>query len=258
MLSGLWVLYRFGEKQIQLAQDRLNFVSAVSHELKTPLTSILMYSEMLRQEMTQDEVKKKQYYDYIFFESERLSRLISNVLRLSNLSQEDVPLNPQYTKASVLPSLVKSKISSLLEKNGFAYQVDCGDLNPEQWDVYVDLDAFSQIVINLADNAVKFAAGDEDVKKIEMGLRQEAAYPEHICFYMRDHGPGIKDNQIEKIFDLFYRVGDELNRLKQGTGIGLALVYALSRSMGGFIQVNNRNPGAEFCLYLKYRSIEFS
>ena len=77
------VCHRLGGGQIELAQERSNFVSAVSHELKTPLTSIRMYGEILRAGWVESEDKKRSYYDFIFFESERLSRLIANVLHLA-------------------------------------------------------------------------------------------------------------------------------------------------------------------------------
>ena len=88
----LYGVYRLGGGQIELAQERSNFVSAVSHELKTPLTSIRMYGEILRAGWVESEDKKRSYYDFIFFESERLSRLIANVLHLARLTNNDSPL----------------------------------------------------------------------------------------------------------------------------------------------------------------------
>ena len=93
LLVGHYGLYRLGLQQIDLAVQRSDFVSAVSHELKTPLTAIRMYGEMLRAGWVQDEARRQTYYDFIFFESERLSRLIANVLQLARLTNHDAPLD---------------------------------------------------------------------------------------------------------------------------------------------------------------------
>ena len=89
LLVGHYGLYRLGLQQIDLAVQRSDFVSAVSHELKTPLTAIRMYGEMLRAGWVQDETRRQAYYDFIFFESERLSRLIANVLQWARLTNHE-------------------------------------------------------------------------------------------------------------------------------------------------------------------------
>ena len=92
LCGGFYLLYRLGLGQIQLARQQQDFVSAVSHELKTPLTSIRMYGEILREGWASEE-KKKRYYDYIHDESERLSRLISNVLQLARMTHNDLQVD---------------------------------------------------------------------------------------------------------------------------------------------------------------------
>lgn len=253
IVIGIFILYRAGNKQIVLAEERLNFVSAVSHELKTPLTSILMYSEMLKEGMVSDCERRRTYYDFIFFESERLSRLISNVLHLSRLGKDAQAVDIESCSVNRLCDLVKSKTSTLMEKNEFELNLDCGGLKVDNFDVLIDQDAFAQIVINLVDNAIKFTvdkdAPEKVIRRLDIGFRA-AAKPDHVVFYVRDYGPGVDASQGKKIFELFYRVGDEMTRTKPGTGIGLALVSELANAMNGSVEHNNRKPGAEFAVTL--------
>lgn len=254
---GLVLLYRAGSKQILLAEERLNFVSAVSHELKTPLTSILMYSEMLKHGMVEDQNKQKTYYDFIFFESERLSRLISNVLHLSRLSKDNTAMDIQPYSVTFLKDLLNSKVSTLLVKHDFEMTFSHHGIDEQRVQVLVDQDAFAQIAINLVDNAIKFSSDKNDpnafARQLDMGFKQTGKR-DHIQFFVRDYGPGVSESQREKIFELFYRVGDELTRTKPGTGIGLALVSELANAMQGQVELINHKPGAEFCVTLPVKN----
>lgn len=256
IVIGIFILYRAGNKQIMLAEERLNFVSAVSHELKTPLTSILMYSEMLKEGMVSDAERRRTYYDFIFFESERLSRLISNVLQLSRLGKDAQAVDIESCSVNRLCDLIRSKTHTLLQKNEFTMNWKCEGLKVDDFDVLADQDAFAQIVINLMDNAIKFSvdkdAPDRAVRQLDVGFRQSSK-PGNIVFYVRDYGPGVDASQGKKIFDLFYRVGDEMTRTKPGTGIGLALVSELANAMNGSVEYTNRKPGAEFSITLPTR-----
>ncbi|MCJ8268551.1 MAG: HAMP domain-containing histidine kinase, partial [Psychrosphaera sp.] len=249
---GIFILYRAGTKQILLAEERLNFVSAVSHELKTPLTSILMYSEMLKEGMVSDSEKRKAYYDFIFFESERLSRLISNVLQLSRLGKDSQAMDIEKCSVNRLNDLVRSKTSTLMSKNHFTMDFKVDGIDESNMDVLVDQDAFAQVVINLVDNAIKFSTDKDNpqevIRKLDVGFRPAVGKQDMVVFYIRDYGPGVDASQGKKIFDLFYRVGDELTRTKPGTGIGLALVSELANAMNGSVELVNRKPGAEFCV----------
>jgi signal transduction histidine kinase len=119
IISASIGFYWLGIKQIKLAEQRMNFVSSVSHELKTPMTSILMYSEMLKSGMVQDQKNQSDYHHFIFDESERLSRLINNVLQLSNLSQNQKVMSLEYMGINVLKDIIQSKVSTLINKNNF-------------------------------------------------------------------------------------------------------------------------------------------
>jgi signal transduction histidine kinase len=249
LLVGHYGLYRLGLQQIDLAAQRSDFVSAVSHELKTPLTAIRMYGEMLRAGWVQDESRRQAYYDFIFFESERLSRLIANVLQLARLTNHDAPLALKaYTLRSLL-DVVRSKVSTQADAAGFTLRfLDAGEAQDlAAASVFVDEDAFAQIFINLVDNALKFSANAER-KCVDIGLRRHASQPQHAVLFVRDYGPGVAPEQMQRIFQLFYRAEDELTRQTRGTGIGLALVKVLAGKMHATVHLYNRNPGAEFQL----------
>jgi signal transduction histidine kinase len=241
LVGGFVLIYRLGLGQINLNRQQQDFVSAVSHELKTPLTSIRMYGEMLQAGWA-DEDKKQSYYDFICEESERLSRLITNVLQLAQLTRNDPQFDLKPVSVAQLLDMTESKIASQVERAGFELRV-ARDAALENVKVLADSDCFSQVMINLVDNALKFAgAGEQPV--IEIGTR--ASGSDGVCFTVRDHGPGVPNDQMKKIFRLFYRTESELTRETVGTGIGLALVHQLVLAMRGSVDVRNREPGAEF------------
>lgn len=249
VLVGQWALYTIARKQIRLARERSDFVSAVSHELKTPLTSIRMYAEMLREGWVSDENKKHSYYSFIFSESERLSRLINNVLDFSRLSNSHAPkleLKPYEPKE--LYRRAHERIAAMVSSAGFALEdsIDFGSTNSEGGPtVMADDDAFIRIIINLVDNAIKFSAQASD-KQIIFGVRIRSAGTPEVIFSVRDFGPGVPREKMKKIFTLFYRGTDEMTRTTQGTGIGLALVKELAAKMNARIELSNSEPGALF------------
>ncbi len=241
LLMGFYLMYRLGVGQINLANQQQDFVSAVSHELKTPLTSIRMYGEMLREGWASED-KKKTYYDFIFDESERLSRLINNVLYLAKMTRNEQGAALKKISVSELMDGVRSKVSTQIERAGFEFDLQC-DENAMSAEIEVDEDWFSQIMINLVDNAIKFSA-KEQTQRIELSCQKLSQGK--MQFNVRDYGPGIDKQQIKKIFKLFYRTENELTRETVGTGIGLALVHQMVVNMNGQIDVVNKEPGAEF------------
>jgi signal transduction histidine kinase len=240
LCGGFLAMYRFAVGQVRLTRQQQDFVSAVSHELKTPLTSIRMYGEMLKAGWA-DDAKKQTYYDYIHSESERLSRLIENVLQLARLTRNTQHFDLKRATVAELMDMVRSKIATQVERAGFTLEVR-NDV-PAETEVLIDADCFTQIVINLVDNALKFSAGVER-KEVEIASRRES--DGRILLTVRDFGPGIPKSQMKRIFQLFYRPENELTRETSGTGIGLSLVQQLATAMGGRVDVRNREPGAEF------------
>ena len=242
-IAGFWALYRLGLGQIRLAQQQQDFVSAVSHELKTPLTSIRMYGEMLKEGWT-DEDKRRQYYDYIHDESERLTRLISNVLQLAKMTRESPQVILRPVSTAQLTDLLQSKIAGHVSRAGFELDVHV-DADAADATLQLDEDCISQVVINLVDNAIKFSR-DAGRKRVDIGVSKDSGG--NVVIAVRDFGPGIPKDQLKKIFRMFYRSESELTRETVGTGIGLAIVHQLTAAMGGEVDVINREPGAEFRL----------
>ncbi len=246
MLSiGCWLFYRILMKQMMLSLQQQDFVSSVSHELKTPLTSIRMYGEMLVQGWVSD-TKKVEYYQFIFQESERLSRLIDNVLQLARLTRNEFPVNLKYHSTSQLLDTIRSTISSQIDRAGFTLVLS--DNCNSNTRIFVDEDLFLQIIINLVDNALKFS-NQQALKKIVIDILQTTHG--NVIVSVRDYGPGIEKGQLKKIFTLFYRSENELTRETTGTGIGLSLVHQLVQTMDANIDVVNQNPGVEFRITFK-------
>lgn len=238
---GVIFIYRLGIRQLDYHQQQQNFISSVSHELKTPLTSIRMYGEILKGGWASEE-KQKQYYDFIYDESERLSRLIANVLQLAKLNRNDLSVDIRPVLVSTLMDNVRSKIISQVESAGFTLDIDVSSALQGKT-IQVDPDAFSQIIINLVDNSLKFSV-QSALRKID--LKADLLSSDEVVFSIRDYGQGIPKKQLKKIFDLFYRLENELTRETTGTGIGLALVQQLAATLNGRIEVMNKQPGVEF------------
>jgi signal transduction histidine kinase len=243
LCGGFYLVYRVGLRQIALVEQQQVFVSAVSHELKTPLTSIRMYAEMLREGWASED-KKATYYGFIHDESERLSRLISNVLQIARMTRNDVRPDLKRLTVSELMDGMQSKIASQVERAGFTLNLSCEEA-VEATVLAVDADFFAQIMINLVDNATKFAR-KADIKTIDIACRQHSDGA--VVVTVRDYGPGIPKDQMKKIFMLFYRAGNEMTRESVGTGIGLALVRQLAASMNAEVDAVNKDPGAEISL----------
>ena len=243
LISGCVALYRLGSSQIQLARQQQDFVAAVSHELKSPLTSIRMYGEMLKEGWAEED-KRQSYYEFIHDESERLSRLISNVLQLASITRNEPQVDCQPVTVAELMTNTESKIASQVKRAGFDLNIN-RVADADQALIEIDDDCFVQIIINLVDNAIKFSR-DAENKTIEISSRLSG--DSAVEFSVRDYGPGIPRDQMKSIFQLFYRTESELTRETVGTGIGLAIVHQLTLAMKGTVDVVNAAPGADFKL----------
>jgi signal transduction histidine kinase len=213
LAGGFFAVYRSTKSQILLANKRQDFVSAVSHELKTPLTAIRMYAELLQNSWVANETKRQKYYALIVNETERLSRLIQNVLNLSKLERGN--WNVQFSKVNpktILDTFVATYTQNI-EKHGFDLTVTSDICNMQ---LTLDKDAVMQILTNVVDNSLKFAR-DSAYKMIALELRVSE---NDVYFVVRDYGPGIPQKELSHVFEEFYRVGNEMTRTTAGTGIG--------------------------------------
>ncbi|MBO4713661.1 MAG: HAMP domain-containing histidine kinase [Fibrobacter sp.] len=236
--GGLICIYKLTQSQLALASKRQDFVSAVSHELKTPLTAIRMYAELLQNSWVANEDKRQKYYNQIASETERLTRLIQNVLNLSKLdgNRWNVQLRKERPKG-VLDDFVAT-YSKNVEKQGFELTVS-SDTDVKDITLMMDRDAIMQILMNLVDNSLKFSK-NADYKMINIELRLKDT---DLYLAVRDYGPGIPQAEMTKVFQEFYRVENEMTRQTSGTGIGLSMVKKLCTLTNMKIELENANPG---------------
>lgn len=248
LAGGFFAVYRSTKSQILLANKRQDFVSAVSHELKTPLTAIRMYAELLQNSWVANETKRQKYYALIVNETERLSRLIQNVLNLSKLERGN--WNVQFSKVNpktILDTFVATYTQNI-EKHGFDLTVTSDICNMQ---LTLDKDAVMQILTNVVDNSLKFAR-DSAYKMIALELRVSE---NDVYFVVRDYGPGIPQKELSHVFEEFYRVGNEMTRTTAGTGIGLSMVKKLCDMTNMKIEIENAGPGLRTKLHLPLLNI---
>jgi signal transduction histidine kinase len=193
-----------------------------------------MHTEMLEKGWVKTEDKRKEYYTTMRQESERLTRLIENVLDFSRIQRGKKRY--EFTMGDVNASIqdVMEMMRPFAQRAGFTLEYKFEDIPPFAF----DRDAVMQIVINLVDNAIKYARDAED-KRIVIRTHQQKDYA---LIEVEDRGPGIARNQQKKIFEAFYRCGDESTRQTTGTGLGLALVKRFAEAHQGFVDVTNAKP----------------
>lgn len=244
---GLVSLWCNAAAQIRLARKKDDFISAVSHELRTPLTSIRMYAEMLEKKWVKSQDKAAEYHRNMRQESERLSRLVENVLDFSRIQRgrKKYAFNAGDINECVA-RVVEMMVPCATEK-GFSIKTVPGAIAPSVF----DNDAVTQIVVNLLDNAIKYARNAED-KTITIRTRSDGPFA---LIEVEDHGPGVPARQRKKIFDAFYRADAESTRETTGTGLGLALVKRFVEVHDGFVEIVNVRPtGAIFRVGLDVRT----
>ncbi len=243
ILMGLFAIYQSAREVMALSERRSRFVSSVTHELKTPLTNIRMYIEMLEQGIARDPEREQEYFRILGSESSRLSRLINNVLEFSKFEKKQTHLDLQEGNLEEVIHEVKEVMQEKLRQEGFSLKVEMEELPPFKY----DREAMIQILINLIDNSMKFGKTMPNKEiNLKVWTEQDAAK-----ISVSDTGPGIPRHDLKKVFDDFYRVDSDLTRTTGGTGIGLALVKKLVTLMGGSVRAgNNDGPGCTISISL--------
>jgi signal transduction histidine kinase len=237
IVAAALAAYRMIAASERLAAQRSDFVSAVTHELKSPLTTICMYSEMLEQGIVSEPEARSDYYRTIRAESERLGRLVSDVLEFSRLERGSLaPEGAPGTMAEVVDEVLRV-LGPQARAQGFTIEVD---LEEATRGLQVDRDALVHALMNLVDNALKFSAAADERRVIVSGRRVGGGVTE---LTVRDHGPGVPPELLRRVFEPFFRGERELVRRTKGTGIGLALVAGLAQRMGGRVEGRNHPDG---------------
>ncbi len=227
------------------AARKTSFVANVSHELKTPLTTIRLYAELLAEGRVRDEARRADYLETIGRETQRLGRLVANVLDFSRLEQGKKKYAPApLDLAEDLRRLAETH-GPRMAAAGLALRVEA----PGSLRLATDRDAVEQIVLNLLDNACKYAAEGGEVS---LRLRSEALDSGAVArLVVADRGPGVPEAQRERIFEKFHRVDDRLTAEKAGVGLGLSIARQLARGLGGDLRCEAaEGGGAAFVLTL--------
>ena len=233
---GLYWIYRSSAAHIELSQKRQDFVSAGTHELKTPLTSIRMYSEMLEDDWVGNESKKKEYYRSIHQESQRLSKLIDHVLQLARLEKHRYSFNLKTEIPEIDLESLGNELQILAQREGFDLKIK---LSQQSQPITYDAEAFKEVLLIFLENSIKFSQ-DLFPKKLELESRVEG---KNWILFWRDQGPGIPETELEKVFEKFYRVENEMTRKTKGTGIGLAMAKMIVEGMHAKISAHLPSHG---------------
>jgi len=234
--TGLALLLRSVRRDLEQAQRTENFVAAVTHELRTPLTAVKLYAEMLVEGWVTGEDKRKEYYRRIARETDRLELLVERVLEKGKVTSDESP--PQPGDLSRAAQVARGTLVRLAaERQDLEFQLTSG-----LPDVLLIPDGVRSILTNLVENARKYApvgpAPDAESILVRTRLLRNK-----VVLEVLDRGPGIPANERTRIFEAFYRVGNETTRTASGTGLGLHLVALQMRAMRGRIQVLDREGG---------------
>ncbi|HTG72115.1 MAG TPA: HAMP domain-containing sensor histidine kinase [Terriglobia bacterium] len=241
-LAGLaFYFYRESTREMREAAERVSFVNQVSHELKTPLTNIRMYAELLEQKLPDGDQKATQHLGVIVSESQRLSRLIGNVLTFARKQNDKLTLRSTPGNVDACIQLVIDHFKAVLESKGVRTVFIPGANARAEF----DHDALEQILGNLFSNVEKYAAAGG---LLEVTSRQEDG---RTSIVVSDRGAGIPKGQEVRIFEPFHRLSNKLSDGVTGTGIGLSIARELARTHGGDLKAVASDVGACFLLELR-------
>ena len=244
-LSGYFLIREY-VRDMRSAEQQVSFVNQVSHELKTPLTNIRMYAELLERDFDQLETDvesdSRKRLDVILSESQRLSRLIGNVLTFARHQRDTLSLRPSKAVPGEVIEQIVDRFRPSLEEKGIAIQVT----SDSQQAMLLDTDILEQIVGNLISNVEKYAAGG---KHLEL---DSSAADGQLTINVRDAGPGIKTSNRELVFEPFRRECNDVSSAT-GTGIGLSIARELARLHGGDLVLKESQQGCWFQATLKSR-----
>ncbi|HXC99902.1 MAG TPA: HAMP domain-containing sensor histidine kinase [Verrucomicrobiae bacterium] len=233
---GGWLIVTDLNRQLTLARQKTDFVSNVSHELKTPLTSIRMFSELLAEGRVSEPEKRQSYLQIITAETSRLTRLINNVLDFSRMERGEKKYQMRPFDLAGLARETVETYRPHLESIGFKIEAE---LPETEIMVNGDRDALSQVLVNLLSNAEKYS---NSAKAIAVELERIAG-ESRIEMRVLDRGPGVPRGCEERIFEQFYRAHDSLSSGIQGSGLGLTLARQIARAHGGDVIYRPREGG---------------
>jgi signal transduction histidine kinase len=213
----------------QLKKRQLDFVAAVSHELRTPVASVKTLAETMKRGLVTDPKEQKEYSEMIIAESDRLTRLVDNILDVANNSRLKDAL--RLKELHVKELFDAATISFARKVPAVSFAVHC----EPSLVIQADREAMERVLYNLVDNAIKYTNPRQD-PAIELTAVRKSS---RVIILVKDNGIGIPKKEQERIFERFYRTGDELVRENPGTGLGLAIVKELVEAHNGTIEVES-------------------
>ncbi len=243
IVVGSWLIVGDVRRQLAVARQKTDFVSNVSHELKTPLTAIRMFAELLSEGRAAPD-KQRQYFGIITAEAARLTRLINNVLDFARFDRGEKQFELQPCDLAQVVGETVSGYRAHLEAAGFTLEYDA-PATPVR--VRADRDALAQIVVNLLSNAEKYSNGS---RTITVTLAAKNGSENLAEVSVLDRGPGVLRGCEEKIFEQFFRAHDSLASGIQGSGLGLTLARQIARAHGGDVTYAPRGGGGS-CFALR-------
>ena len=233
---------RATDREARLAQAKSNFVANVSHELKTPLSLLSLFSEILELGRVKNEEKKIEYYRIIRHESLRLNKMIDNILDFSKIEAGRKTYNFADGDIAEVIENVLSSYRYQITNSGFDIKTN---MQPDLPLVLIDRDAMAQAISNLLDNAIKYSG---EVKQLSITTQ---TFRSNLSIEIADHGIGIPRAEQAKIFEKFYRVGNGLVHDVKGSGLGLSLVKHIIEAHDGTISVESDvGKGSRFTILL--------
>jgi len=233
MILGISLTVRAAAHEVALSKLKSDFVSNVSHELKTPLALIRMFGETLESDLVEDEAKRREFYRIIRAESERLTHLINKVLDFSRI---DAGVKQYNFRETDLVEVIRHTLETYrFQIRDLGFTIDTR-LPSRPAIGHIDPDAVSEALLNLLDNATKYSG---DSRQIEVSVTVGAS---SATVSVGDHGVGIPKDDLPNIFDKFYRARTERTCETPGSGLGLALVKHIVEAHGGRVEVESE-PG---------------
>jgi signal transduction histidine kinase len=244
---GLFFTLKAVRDELHLSKMKSYFMSTVSHEFKSPLTSIRQMAEMLVHGRVPSTERQHKYHTTILQQSERLSHLIDNILDFSKMEEGQKVFH--FEKADITP-VVENIVESFRDHTapqGFNISLSIPEPVP---DIVFDREAMEQVLHNLLDNACKYSG---DSREIEVHLSSKG---NKTIISVIDHGIGIRKDDLDKIFGRFYRAGEELTQTVKGSGIGLTIVEQIVEAHHGEITVESSpGKGSEFTVIIPLSGI---
>lgn len=240
-MIGIVMVFRDVSKEREIDHMKTNFISSVSHELRTPLASIKAYTATILRDLDMPEQTRGGFLAVINEESNRLARLIEDLLEISRIESETVTISRESVDIAAVIEQTLSALKPLADKKNIQLKTHIADELPE---LQADESKIQSVVTNLVNNAIKFTPGQGQVS---VSVRRQG---EELIIRVSDTGVGIPKDALSKIFDRFYRVHRPGTQI-QGTGLGLAIVKKIVMMHDGRIEVKSQvNHGTTFTIFL--------